>query len=308
MFPGNDSVFIFEYTTCTNESLPPSTEVEGLGMFKTLYEGFENPVSFYNKTDYVEAFKEQLETADFALAIAPETGMELYKLTQLIENSGSQNLGCNAESVRISSDKLLTYDKLMDIFPKTELKSGSTKLDFPLVAKPRDGVSCEGVTLINDAEELEKVPSCYLVQEYISGRPMSASLLIGDEVRVLSINSQEMDGFNYTGAKLPLQIEDVKPIVEAVQGIPGLFGYVGVDFILAGEGPRIIEINPRPTTPIIGLNLALDINISKLILDNGKGKKMPDFKPKRCAYVKKSQSKSGYVSCNGWSIVVEDIL
>ncbi|HDH27688.1 MAG TPA: ATP-grasp domain-containing protein [Euryarchaeota archaeon] len=303
-----DRVFLFEYATCTDESLPPGTAVEGLGMFKTLYFGFENPVSFYNKTDYLDVFKEHLETAEYTLAVAPETGMELHRLTKLVEKSGSRNLGCRSEAVHITSDKLLTYAKLKDLSPKTELFNRHAKLDFPLVAKPCDGVSCEGVMLIKSEEELENVPSDYLLQEYVSGRPMSASLLIGDDVRVLSINSQEMDGFNYTGAKLPLQIADVESIVEAVQRVPGLFGYVGVDFILTDERLCILEINPRPTTPIIGLNHAFDINISELILNNGRGKNVPEISPKRMVYVKKTRSRSGYVSCDGFSIEIKETL
>ncbi len=307
MISGKDTIFLFEYATCTRDGLPPSTAVEGFGMFKTLFEGFENPVSFYNVSDYIEAFKEHLETADSALAIAPETNMGLYNLTKLIEKSECPNLGCNSDSVHATSDKLLTYKQLKDLSPKTESGGGRTSLDFPLVAKPRDGVSCEGVMLIKSEGELENVPSDYLIQEYVPGRPMSASLLIGDEVCIMSINSQEMDGFIYTGAKLPLLIEDVGPIIEAVQRVPGLFGYVGVDFILGASGPRIIEINPRPTTPLIGLNLALDVNISELILKNHWGENMPDFKPKRQVFVKKTLSEQGYVSCHGSSIVVEEI-
>jgi predicted ATP-grasp superfamily ATP-dependent carboligase len=60
-----DRVFLFEYATCTNESMPPSTAVEGYGMFKTLHEGFEKPLSFYNVSNYLETFKERLEKANF---------------------------------------------------------------------------------------------------------------------------------------------------------------------------------------------------------------------------------------------------
>jgi predicted ATP-grasp superfamily ATP-dependent carboligase len=307
MRPDKDRVFLFEYATCTNESMPPRTAVEGYGMFKTLFEGFENPISFYNVFDYLEAFKEHLEKIDFALAIAPETDMELHKLTQLIEESGCMNLGCTAESVRLTSDKLLTYGRLKDLTPKTEIFTGKTRLDFPVIAKPRDGVSCEGVMVIENEDELEKVPSGYLLQEYVRGRPMSASVLVGDTVHLLSINTQEITDFKYTGAKLPVNLSSTEEIVEAVQRVPGLFGYVGVDFIMASDGPSIIEINPRPTTPIIGLNAAMRINTSALILNNCKGKIIPEIKPNKRIQVKKIRSNSGYVSCDGYSMVIEEI-
>jgi predicted ATP-grasp superfamily ATP-dependent carboligase len=302
-----DRVFLFEYATCTNESMSPSVAVEGYGMFKTLFNGFENPISFYNSTDYLEAFKEHLEIADFALAIAPESDMELHKLTQLIEESGCMNLGCTAESVRLTSDKLLTYGRLKDLNPNTEIFTGKTRLNFPVISKPRDGVSCEGVMVIENENGLENVPSGYLLQEYVQGSPMSASVMVGDEVHILSINTQEITDFEYNGAKLPINLPSTEEIIEAVHKVPGLFGYVGVDFILASNGPKIIEINSRPTTPIIGLPYALGINVSELILNNGKGKSIPEIKPKRDVHVKKIRSKSGYVSCDGYSILIEEI-
>lgn len=307
MNSGKDSVFLFEYATCTNESMPPGTAVEGYGMFKTLYSGFENPISFCNTSDYLDAFKEHLETADFALAIAPETDMELFKLTNLIEDSECKNLGSRSEAVRLTSDKLLTYSHLKDLSPKTESSKGKTSLDFPVIAKPRDGVSCEGVRWIENEDELEKIPPEFIVQEYVRGTPMSASVLVGDEIHILSINTQEIADFEYTGAKLPVNIKNTEEIVEAVQKVPGLFGYVGVDFIMASDGPRIIEINPRPTTPIIGINQALGVNVSELILNNGKGNIMPEIQPKICVHVKKTHSKQGYVSCDGFSIEIEEI-
>ena len=302
-----EQVFLFEYATCSSHSLPPSVAVEGCGMFKALFEGFQNPISFYHEPRYLELFKEFLERSEYVLTIAPETDMELFRLTGEIEKSGTKNLGSSKEAVRIATDKFLTYERLKDLSPKTHVYKGKTRLDFPLIAKPRDGVSCEGVMLVRGEEELEKVPSGYLVQEYVPGRPMSASLLVGDEDRLLSINTQELVDFKYKGAKLPVKLSNTEGIMEAVHRIPGLFGYVGVDFVLRDGCPVIIEVNPRPTTPIIALNRALGINVSELIIRNFNGRPLPDFKPSRMVHLKKTSSKSGYVSCNGSSIEIEDI-
>jgi predicted ATP-grasp superfamily ATP-dependent carboligase len=216
-------------------------------------------------------------------------------------------MGSNSKSVKLTSDKLLTYRRIKELSPKTEAYMGKTSLDFPLIAKPRDGVSCEGVMRIEDGEDLEQVPEGYLVQEYIWGRPMSASLIAGDEIRVVSINTQELNDFEYLGAKLPVEISNTDPIVEAVHRFPGLCGYVGVDFMLLEDGePLIIEINPRPTTPIIGINGAFGINISRTILDNYQGKKILENEPVRKIHVKKSRSESGFVTHKGYSIEVRE--
>jgi predicted ATP-grasp superfamily ATP-dependent carboligase len=306
METGNN-VFLFEYATCSSQPLPSSIRVEGLGMFKTLYDGFENPISFYRATDYLGAFKEKLEKAEFALAIAPETDMELHRLTKLVEGSDCRNLGSNSKAVKRTSDKLLTYKRLKELSPRTELFKGKTDLDFPIIAKPRDGVSCEGLMKIENEKELKKVPEEYLIQKYIEGRPMSASIIVGDDVQILSINTQEIIDFEYLGSKLPISLSNFDPIIEAVHRFPGLFGYLGVDFILVDGAPVIIEINPRPTTPIIGIKKSFGYNISKIVLDNYNGKHIEKKMPKRAIQIKKTRGNSGFVSLGGYSIKVEEI-
>jgi hypothetical protein len=180
-------------------------------------------------------------------------------------------------------------------------------LSFPLVAKPRDGVSSEGVFLVKDVADLPKVPRNYLVQEYVQGRAMSASLLIGDAAKLLSVNTQESENFRYQGAKLPVEGIETDLIYEAVSRIKGLFGYVGVDFIL-GEELKIIEINPRPTTPIIALGYAFGINVSELIVKNYCREIIPDFTPKRTWMMKlPGTHPDSYISHRDYSILIRNL-
>jgi predicted ATP-grasp superfamily ATP-dependent carboligase len=301
------SVFLFELATCSSKAMPPEIMIEGMGMFKALLEGFENPFSFYNSEDYVELFKESLEKAEYALAIAPESEMMLYNFSKLIEKSGCKNLGSNSKGVRMSSDKLLTHNLIKELGPKTRIYSGNTKMEFPLISKPRDGVSCENVKLIRSEGELENVPKGHLIQEYVPGVPMSASLIVGEEIKIISINTQEIVDFNYTGARMPINLPNQENIVEAVQSVPGLCGYVGVDFIYSNEEPIIIEINPRPTTPIIGLNRAFGVNVSSMIIDNYNGKTISQPKINGLFAIRKTNSSKGYVSYNNHSLEIREI-
>lgn len=319
----NEKVFLYEYATCGSMSrVSPSMAVEGLGMFKALLEGFEaccEVTAFidpslplfpdYPRKKYSDAtFIEHLDKADYALLIAPESGYELCNLTRALEKGDCANLGSSSKAVRAATDKYETYKKIKDLSPKTEVFNGSTGLSFPLISKPREGVSGEGVFLVKDAADLSNVPENYLVQEYVKGRAMSASLLVGDEVKLLSANTQESENFRYRGARLPIEGVDTDLIYEAVSRIKGLFGYVGVDFIL-GEELKIIEINPRPTTPIIALGYALGINISEHILKNYNREALPEFKPRKRVRMMKLPGihPDSYISHRGHSILIRDL-
>ena len=48
--------------------------------------------------------------------------------------------------------------------------------------------------------------------------------------------------------------------------IPGLAGYVGVDFVLTPAGPVVLEVNPRLTSSYCGLSRALGRNVAAEIL------------------------------------------
>lgn len=316
-------VFLYEHATCGSLSkVSPSVAVEGLGMFKALLEGFEafadvktfvDPslsfFSHYPRGSFdLETFEACLEASDYSLLIAPETGLKLYNLTRTLEKHGCANLGSSSTGVLEATDKYRTYRRLKDLSPRTWRFKGGEAPSLPLVAKPRDGVSGEGIFLVEKQEDLRRVPEGYLLQEFVGGRAMSASLLVGDDVNVLSINTQESAGFKYLGAKLPVEGVDSQPIIEAVSRIKGLFGYVGVDFV-HGEELRIIEVNPRPTTPILALGEALGINISELIVKNYRREQISLSKPRKRVWMVKlpDENPNSYLTYSGHSILIRDM-
>jgi len=317
------NVFLFEYATCgAFPELNPSITVEGLGMFKALASGFDDLTTFVDKRiplegypkveSYREMFLECLEKADAALLITPETGMEYYNFVVELERTGCTNLGSNSGAVKDTTDKYETYKKLKGLCtPKTKIFEGNTNEVFPLVAKPRDGVSCEGVHLVEHDADLEKVPRGYLLQEYISGKPYSASLLVGDETEILSINTQEIESFEYQGAIIPaplkLSSDDEEDLIKAVECFKGLKGYVGMDFVYE-DGVVIIEVNARPTIPIIALEEVYGCKIAELILKNHFNESIPEYKPKKRVRIRKHSASSSmkginpFVEFKGYSI------
>jgi predicted ATP-grasp superfamily ATP-dependent carboligase len=106
-----------------------------------------------------------------------------------------------------------------------------------------------------------------------SGIPASVSLLVaGDRCLPLSLNLQLIESgapFQYRGSQVPLLHPAGNRAIElatrAVELIPGLNGYVGVDLVLGQELIQLIEINPRLTTSYIGLRQVSRANLAQAI-------------------------------------------
>jgi len=287
-------VFLFEYATHSGLD-DPSILIEGLGMFKTLYEGF-------SKFSEVHSSFNNLEKSDYALVIAPEKDYILLNLTKIIEKTGVPNLGSSTKALEITSDKWLLYNKLKGKVnvPKTSLKP----LDPPFIVKPRVSCGCDGIMFA------DSVPEGYIAQQFIKGLDLSVSLLVGDEIRVLSVNRQIIESFEYKGAVVPFDIKEKEEVIneaiKAVECIKGLFGYVGVDMVLSTDGvPYVIEINARITTPVILFHDVYRINLAELLIKNYEGKSIPEFKPLKRGMVRKitGNSSKSYVSCKGYCLI-----
>ena len=169
------------------------------------------------------------------------------------------------------------------------------KIGYPVVLKPVDGVGCAGLSLVSKKEELkaavervrnETQETYFLIQEYLDGDHASVSLLSNDEkVAALALNAQHIklgspdEGSNYEGGHTPFE-HPLEPLavdeaVKAVETVKGLKGYVGVDLVLTGEKPVVVEVNPRLTTSYLGLREILNINIGAEIVKASLGLEIP---------------------------------
>ncbi len=293
-------VFLFEYVT-SGGFVPEEIVVEGLGMFKSLYTDFDrfsgvDRTNYLVKPEYKDALslqslhsdeihdpvdpaeikqrvEEYAEKSDCSLIIAPEDDGLLLELTKIVEGR-SENLGSGSKGIAVASDKWKTYKKLKR---KVNVPTTSEKpLDPPFVLKPKISCGGEGIEIVESEGETSKIKPGFIAQELVEGKNLSVSLLIGDDINILSVNGQMIENFRYTGAEVPAQLskDDFKPVfeeaVKAVECIKGLYGYVGVDVVLA-EAPYVIEINARLTTPSIIFDRVYGINLAELIFKNHYG-------------------------------------
>lgn len=169
---------------------------------------------------------------------------------------------------------------------------------FPVVIKPIDGAGTVDTHLIADPDALAAAlarrepdaaakaryldesddgpcPSHYwiglarlgavLVQPFVPGEPMSASFLVDDRGRahLVGVGRQVVEThdsqFRYHGGTVPAGTPELAAEARrAVEAVPGLRGWIGVDFLHEPDGRvAILEINPRLTTSFVGLRRLL---------------------------------------------------
>ncbi len=247
-------------------------------------------VVFANHGNYIETYLSLLKRCDAALVIAPETDGILAELIAHAEKAAVPLLGSSSQAVSIAGDKAACGRLFCNArLPTPETQTAEFEnaprtakgVGFPLVVKPVDGVGSEGVFRVDSLPRLSTALSCLrritsrneiILQSYVSGIHASVSLLAANGCFLpLSLNRQLIDPvlLQYQGSLVPFDHEAENRLFRlacsAASLIPGLKGYLGVDLVLADNGPQLIEINPRMTTSYIGLRQVAQCNLAQVM-------------------------------------------
>lgn len=233
---------------------------------------------------------------DLAVVIAPETEGVLLGLAKQF---ASTILGPTPAAIALTSDKLALANHWREYgirTPATTDREPTPCEAFPVVWKPRDGCGSTATFLLKDAFDVARAKGSnehsgpMLLQEFVRGRAASLAFLCGPNGNVPLIpafQSLSTDGrFKYLGGELPipanLSARAVRLGTRAIECVPGLKGYVGVDLVLgdAADGSRdfAIEINPRLTTSYVGLRALAEFNIAEAMLQIARGATPPEMR------------------------------
>lgn len=236
-------------------------------------------VPIQHKTNLHRALKEWIPQTDHGLLIAPETGGSLAEVVALASQRPGWHLGCQIEAITMCGDKLQTAR----FFHENDIAHPQTwamdDADQPwnefsgyLVIKPRDGAGsletfkCNSFSGCNLPETDRQKD--FIVQKYCEGRSMSLSALCNgrggfEPVVVFDHNGQWISSDDYiwefqcqTPIMMPPEFtRRLKNCQQALQTIPGLRGWVGVDFIWNEKSgdDTVIEVNPRLTMSLAWL-------------------------------------------------------
>jgi len=247
-------------------------------------------------TEHDKAFIAAVQQADVVLLVAPEIDGELARLATLAETHGAQLLSCRPEGIQLAGDKwacarhwrshqLPTPETklLTEVAPPGRLFQGQTSQ--AMVLKPRDGAGSWGLERIPAGQPWPKRPDPerWIVQPECPGKAFSMACLVGpDEVWPLAVSTQNLEPkhWTYLGGETPWRGPETQRwfdlVVRALRTMPGLRGFVGVDF-LGGNTPSedwLIECNPRVTTAYLGMRMMIQANLLQLWWDVVSGRSL----------------------------------
>jgi argininosuccinate lyase len=153
-----------------------------------------------------------------------------------------------------------------------ETRHAATDIGYPLVMKPSDLASSAFVRLVHDERELfaaftaldaftenfrhQARESMWLLEEYMTGQEVSVeACTYGGVTTILGVTDKSVIGFPYfveDGHMFPAELDSAtresicaltRKALEAVQLHHGVSH---TEVKLTAQGPRIVEINPRP--------------------------------------------------------------
>ena len=282
-------VFVYEYLTAGAFAHLPGAESlarEGRAMLGAVLADLEAcpNVGVVTVEGAEEAdFRAAARCADFALVIAPEFDDILARRCEWAEQEGCLLLGPSVEAVRLTSDKLRLALHLgragVPTIPTIPMTL-TPPWPPPYVCKPRHGAGSQDTFLVRDLATVSASPDT-IIQPYLAPRHGPLSLaVIGQMPLALMRQTLSDDGrFHYLGGERALDIDDAlyrEVALAAIEAVPGLEGYVGVDLLWpeGADRPVVVEINPRLTTSYVGLRVICEGNLMQTLIDVALGREV----------------------------------
>jgi predicted ATP-grasp superfamily ATP-dependent carboligase len=235
--------------------------------------------------DALETLGAAMAEADAVWPVVPESAGMLERASGQILDAGKLLIGSLPAAVRVAASKHRTSQALNaagiavvdTCWAHDVLPEGANAW----VVKPDDGAGCSETRIFADSAAArasieEREPGHYVMQPYIHGAHRSISMVCADNrVLMMSVNEQRIAVFDnqlhYMGSTVNGVRDEQRQywaLAEQVMAaLPGLWGYVGIDFIMGADGPVVLEVNPRVTISHAGLRQSTSHNPARLLLE-----------------------------------------
>ncbi len=201
-------------------------------------------------------------------------------LIEIFANKNATQELLTSKGIAVPQGIALTPDILVGGVEKAlrRIITATDGIAWPLVVKPSDGAGGENVLLCSNPQQLQwaitmqtKCTEDLRAERYIAGTPASVSIARNQhETRLLPATKQQFS--NACQQRRPLDFEKTTPepighflkstypleyklrqraetlAASVADALPTWRGYLGIDMVLADEGPDVVvELNPRLT-------------------------------------------------------------
>ena len=232
-----------------------------------------------------ETLTEYMAHADAVWPVVPESAGMLERASGHILDAGKLLIGSLPAAIRVAASKHRTSQVLKaagiavvdtcwehDVLPQAA---------SAWVVKPDDGAGCSETRIFADsaaarASIAERSPGHYVMQPYIHGAHCSIAMVCADKrVLMMSVNEQRIAVFDNQLHYMGSTVNGVRDLErqcwalaeQVLAALPGLWGYVGIDFIMGADGPVVLEVNPRVTVSHAGLRQSTSHNPAGLLIE-----------------------------------------
>ncbi|MDB4766676.1 ATP-grasp domain-containing protein [bacterium] len=203
-----------------------------------------------------QPLQELAATADRIILIAPESEGILTESYLWLEAFEDKWFGGPLDWIELASDKNLMQPYLqargIEVPPKDIAKGDQW------IAKPAMGAGSEHVQIFSEQTRLNEFQHHpdWRTEAFVAGKSVSVSIIrTRDKTCFLPPTGQIFSSattMHYTGTEFPLSHEfsqrAERLAKQSVAVLPEFSGYIGIDMILADQGPDVVvEINPRMT-------------------------------------------------------------
>ncbi|MFX1466624.1 MAG: ATP-grasp domain-containing protein, partial [Promethearchaeota archaeon] len=224
----------------------------------------------------------------------PEIWQRFGKIAPVIGNTPEIISRSDRLSVYKLASKLgIECPQTMEVKEEEEALEITKNIGYPIVLTTPRSAGGLFVKLITNSDEFHKAYNelrnsgkKILIQEFIQGIDASCSVLgTGKDCQAISVTEQIIGRselgvsipFGYCGNIVPLKnsanvVENIKNISEELGSKLGLLGSNGFDFVIRGDQPYLIELNPRFQGSLECIEAVTSSNLVKLHIEACNGK------------------------------------
>ncbi len=249
-----------------------------------------------------DQFAELAAASDATFALAPESDGLLAARRRSVAAAGGRFVGPAAAAIDLCGDKLALSRHLADhgvpTIPARPFDAAACPENFGsdgMIVKPRHGAGCVETLRVRTpaAWTAATAIEAGVVQPFVAGEPLSvAAIVSGRGIEIFPVGRQRIvgtDRLGYEGGSIPADTGRDAAVAAvaraAIEAMPGLSGWIGVDLILPPDGsPVVVEINPRLTTSYLGYRRLTPANLAERLLDPERGRPAVTWLPGRVEF------------------------